>query len=128
MNSQSKTIPVLTVIAIIVAIWYACVVWMNAPFEYDKAERAKIDPPGFSQLVKNTMTQERPVLPAAHQVVAEIWNTTVNKKITSKRSLIYHSWITLSATLLGFVIGTALGILLAVGIVHNRAINRSCPG
>ena len=109
MNPQSKTIPVLTVIAIIVAIWYACVVWMNAPFEYDKAERAKTPPPTFSQLVTNTMAQERPVLPAAHQVFAEIWDTTVNKKITSKRSLVYHSWITLSATLLGFIIGTVLG-------------------
>jgi NitT/TauT family transport system permease protein len=45
--------------------------------------------------------------------------------ITSKRSLVYHAWITLSATLLGFGIGTVLGILLAVGIVHNRAMDRS---
>lgn len=125
MSSQSKTIPVLTVVAILVAIWYVCVVFMNAPFEYDKAERAKAPPPSFSQLVSNTMSQERPVLPAAHQVLAEMWETTVNKKITSKRSLVYHSWITLSATLLGFVIGTALGILLAVGIVHNRAMDQS---
>ncbi|MGB7337005.1 MAG: ABC transporter permease [Salaquimonas sp.] len=125
MTAKSKTIPVLTVLAVIVAIWYACVVWMNAPFEHDKAERAKTQPPSFSQLISNTMTQERPVLPAAHQVFAEIWDTTVNKKITSKRSLVYHSWITLSATLLGFIIGTALGILLAVGIVHNRAMDQS---
>ena len=54
-----------------------------------------------------------------------MWDTTVNKNITSKRSLIYHSWVTLSATLLGFLIGTALGILLAVGILHNRAMDKS---
>lgn len=125
MNSQSKTIPVLTVIAIIVAIWYACAVWMNAPFEYDQAERQDKPAPTLSQLIPATMAQERPVLPAAHQVFAEIWDTTVNKKISSKRSLVYHSWITLSATLLGFIIGTVLGILLAVGIVHNRAMDQS---
>ncbi len=85
----------------------------------------RLTPPSFSQLVTKTMAQERPVLPAAHQVLAEIWDTTVNKSITSKRSLVYHSWITLSATLLGFIIGTALGILLAVGIVHNRAMDQS---
>ena len=51
----------------------ACVVWMNAPFEYDRAERAKTEPPGFSQLISKTMAQERPVLPAPHQVFTEIW-------------------------------------------------------
>ncbi|MEE9314704.1 MAG: ABC transporter permease [Rhizobiaceae bacterium] len=125
MSKTGKTIPVLTVLAVIVAIWYASVVWMNAPFEYDQAERAKTNPPAFSQLVKNTMAQKRPVLPAPHQVVAEIYKTTVLKKITSKRSLIYHAWITLSTTLLGFIIGTALGIALAVGIVHNKAMDKS---
>jgi len=123
--SEGKTIPVLTVVAVIIAIWYACVVWMNAPFEYDRAERAGNPAPSIAELIPATMAQERPVLPAAHQVFAEIWDTTVNKKITSKRSLVYHSWITLSATLLGFIIGTALGILLAVGIVHNRAMDQS---
>ncbi|MGI9350940.1 MAG: ABC transporter permease [Rhizobiaceae bacterium] len=125
MMNKGKTIPILTVVAVIISIWYACVVWMNAPFEYDKADRANADPPAFSQLVSNTMAQERPVLPAPHQVANEIYKTTVGKKITSKRSLIYHSWITLSATLLGFVIGTLLGIGLAVGIVHNRAMDKS---
>jgi len=123
--SNGKTIPVLTIVAIIVAIWYACVVWMNAPFEYDKAERLGKEAPGFSQLVNATMAQERPVLPAPHQVFEEIYKTTVEKKITSKRSLVYHSWITLSATLLGFLIGSILGIALAVGIVHNQAMNKS---
>ena len=36
----------------------------------------------------------------------------------SIRSLVYHAWVTLSSTLLGFAFGTALGILIAVGIVH----------
>ena len=125
MISQGKTIPVLTVVAVIVAIWYACVVWLNAPFEYDQAERLGKPAPTFSELVSATMKQERPILPAPHQVVVEMWDTTVNKNITSKRSLIYHSWVTLSATLLGFLIGTALGILLAVGILHNRAMDKS---
>jgi len=47
------------------------------------------------------------------------------KKVTSKRSLVYHSWITLSATLLGFGMGTLLGVLLAVGIVFNRVMDMS---
>ncbi len=129
MTPQTKTIPVLTIIAIIVTIWYLCVVWMNAPFVYDQAERAKVEPPAFSELVSITMAQERPVLPAPHQVAQELWKTTgamaLKGKPFSKRSLIYHTWITLSATLLGFLIGTALGVALAVGIVHNMAMDKS---
>ena len=124
MSDRGKTLPVLTVLTALIALWYAGTVWMNAPFEYDKAERAETTI-SFSELVSGTMNQDRPVLPAPHQVVQEIYKTTILKKITSKRSLIYHSWITLSATLLGFVIGTGLGIALAVGIVHNRAMDKS---
>jgi len=124
MSSLGKTVPILTVLTALTALWYAGAVWMNAPFERDQAERAGTTV-SFSEIVSNTMSQERPVLPAPHQVIEEIYKTTVLKKITSKRSLIYHSWITLSATLLGFIIGTALGIALAVGIVHNRAMDKS---
>ena len=124
MSRAGRTIPILTVVAVLMVLWYACAVWMNAPFERDKAARAGKDI-AFSQLVAYTMAQVRPVLPAPHQVAAEIYKTTIGKKITSKRSLIYHAWITLSATLLGFAIGTLLGIALAVGIVHNRAMNKS---
>ena len=84
-----------------------------------------VDMRGFFELLPQTFVQERPVLPAPHQIAAELWDTTVNKAITSKRSLIYHAGVTLSATLLGFAIGAVLGILLAVAIVHNRAMDRS---
>jgi NitT/TauT family transport system permease protein len=45
--------------------------------------------------------------------------------VTSNRSLVYHSWVTLSSTLTGFGMGTLLGILIAVGIVHVKALDRS---
>lgn len=124
-SGKGKTLPVLVIVAIIIAIWYAAAFRMNSTFEINAAERAGNEPPGFSQMLSLTMNQERPVLPAPHQVAKELWETTVEKSVTSKRSLIYHSWITLSATLLGFIIGTVMGITLAVGIVHNRAMDKS---
>lgn len=124
MKWLGKTLPVLTIIAAIIAIWYAAAIWLNAPFQIERYEKAGKNWT-YAQLVSDTMAQERPVLPAVHQVVREIWKTTVQKKITSKRSLIYHSWITLSATLLGFLFGAVLGIGLAILIVHNRAVDKS---
>lgn len=117
-------LPVGAVCGFIIAAWYLGAVFLNAQWERDQAERAGVEI-SFAEIIPRTMSQERPVLPAPHQVAEEIWKTTVEKKITSKRSLVYHAWITLSATLLGFAMGVGLGILLAVGIVHNRAMDLS---
>ncbi len=130
-----SALPVLTVVTAILALWYAGTVQMNSAWVLDRAERAGAEL-SFTELVAETMTQARPTLPAPHQVVVELWETTVVEEFTgrrgwwntgtlSNRSLIHHGWITLSATALGFAIGTTLGFLLAIGIVHNRAMDAS---
>lgn len=121
---KSNAGPITIVVLAILAIWYGATVHLNTPWQIDIYKRAGTTWT-TADLVRDTMAQDRPVLPAPHQVAVEIWNTTVLKPVTSKRSLIYHSWITLSSTLLGFVIGTVLGILLAVGIVHSRSLDKS---
>ncbi len=81
--------------------------------------------PTLSALIGDTMAQERPVLPTPHQVAKGLWDGIAGQKITSKRSLVWHGWVTLSATLAGFAIGSLTGILLAVGIVHSRTMDQS---
>ena len=120
----SKSGPVLVILLILLVIWYIAAVVLNSAWAYDKAKRAGTTLT-FSEMVADTMAQDKPLLPAPHQVVSEIYKTTVLKKITSKRSLIWHGWITLSATLLGFAFGTGLGIILAIGIVYSRAMDMS---
>ncbi|NBN62130.1 ABC transporter permease subunit [Microvirga tunisiensis] len=117
--------PVLVVVLALIAIWYVATVALNAPFQRDIYARAGQADVPFTQLVADTLDQPRPVLPSPHQVALEIWDTTVNKKITSNRSLIYHTGITLSSTLTGFVMGTLLGIGLAVLVVHSRVLDKS---
>jgi NitT/TauT family transport system permease protein len=119
-----KVMPVLAVVAAILVIWYASAVWMNAAWTQAQAARAGTTVT-VSEIVADAMVQARPRLPAPHQVAVELWQTTVEKRVTSKRSLVYHGWITLSATLLGFAIGTGMGVLLAVGIVHSRTMDIS---
>ncbi len=139
---MSRVLPILAVVAAIIAFWYAAAVPMNIHGVLDQAERADVavSPEGaaarrnmsaFGLVARNPSlapqgwSMERPRLPSPHQVAAELYDTVIDKKVTSKRSLVFHAWITLSATLLGFAIGTGLGILLAVGIVHNRAMDMS---
>ncbi|MBZ8132911.1 ABC transporter permease [Afifella sp. IM 167] len=119
-----KTGPVLTVLAALVILWYAGAVYLNAPQQIDRDRRAEIER-SVTDFMGATWAQERPVLPAPHQVAAEIWKTTFAMNPTSKRSLVYHGWVTLSSTLTGFGIGVLLGIVLAVGIVYSRTLDRS---
>ena len=138
----SGVLPVLTVVAAIVALWYAACVPMNIHGTVNLARQHGFEamPPSrgerrdmgaFALVAANpaavpfTWSEEKPRLPAPHQVVAELWTTAVLEPVTSKKSLVFHAWATLSATLLGFVIGTGMGILLSVGIVHNRAMDMS---
>src|SRR3546814_10132937 len=104
-----RTLPVLTVLATLVVLWYGFAVYLNAPWQRDVYARAKTEWTA-ADLVRDTLNQERPVLPAAHQVFAELWATTVGTPVHSKRSSSYHGWITLSSPLLGFAIGTEIGI------------------
>ncbi|WP_439527618.1 ABC transporter permease [Pannonibacter sp.] len=122
---SGTTGPVLVVVLAIIAIWYVATVALNAPFQRDIYSRAGQADVPFTQLLADTLAQERPVLPSPHQVAGEIWDTTVNKKITSNRSLIHHTGITLTSTLTGFVMGTLLGIGLAVLVVHSRVLDMS---
>lgn len=122
---DGKAIPILLVVATIIIFWYVMSVVMNTPWQKDVYERAGTTAVSQTQFIKDTWSQERPVLPSPHQVAQEVWATTVEKKITSKRSLIYHAKITLSSSMLGFAMGTVLGILLAIAIVYNQALNKS---
>lgn len=129
------------VLGVIYVLWMAAVPVMNIKWEVAQAQRAGVaavipetgirTAGNWELLVANpgvipgTYAQEKPRLPAPAQVFSELWDTTTNKKITSKRSLIYHAQVTLSATLLGFAMGTLLGIVLAVGIVHMKVLDAS---
>ncbi|MDT1061266.1 ABC transporter permease [Paracoccus sp. CPCC 101403] len=121
---MKRALPVLTVITAIILAWYAAAVVLNAPWARDQANRSGTTLT-LPALLRDTMTQERPVLPAPHQVAKGLWDGVAGQKITSKRSLVWHGWITLSATLAGFAVGSLAGILLAVGIVHSRVIDLS---
>ncbi len=140
--------PILTVLAVLIAVWYAACLPMNVREVLTEAERAgvaivpaaaidRIDAGTIPLLLNNpnalggTWAQERPRLPAPHQIVQALWDSTVTEALfnrkgeISNRNLLYHAGTTLFPTLLGFLIGTGLGILLAVGIVHSRAMDMS---
>ncbi|MGV2103542.1 ABC transporter permease [Rhizobium sp. 21-4511-3d] len=121
---KDKIGPVLTILAALVVIWYIAAVFMNAPFQRDMDTRNNITPT-TSEFISATLSQPKPILPAPHQVAQNVFENTFLRKLSSNRSLVYHAGVTLSSTVLGFALGTVLGILIAVGIVHIKALDRS---
>src|SRR5262245_15324646 len=106
--AAKHALPLAVVLLIIGLLWYLGCIWLNAPQVVDQLSRTQ-QPWTMQDLIKGTWSMERPVLPTPDQVASEFWKTTAGTAITSKRNLLYHTWITASATLLGFIIGVFLG-------------------
>ena len=121
---QGRLVPIVAVLLAIVVIWYGAAVYLNAPQLIDGYER-RSQAWNTECLISDAYSMRRPVLPAPHQIVVEMDKTILGKPVTSRRNLVYHAGVTLSSALLGFVLGSLLGILLAVGIIHIRTLDRS---
>lgn len=122
---MSRALPIFAVLAALVVVWYLAAMAMNWQRQIDFYGRTDVAEWTTQQLLHDVLNQEKALLPTPHQVAIELWQTIAVQAVTSKKSLVYHGWITLSATLLGFAFGTALGIGLAVLIVHSGATDRS---
>lgn len=121
---KDKIVPVLTILLVLVAIWYVAAVILNTPFQRDMDTRNSITSTTM-EFVGKTLSQPKPVLPAPHQVAQNVFENTFLRKLSSNRSLVYHAGVTLSSTALGFAFGTLLGIVIAVAIIHIKALDRS---
>jgi len=120
-QAGGAALPVLSVLALLLLVWYFAAIALNAP---QVRERLPPDA-GFLALVGGTWSMTRPVLPAPHQIVAELQKSVFERPVTSPRSLVYHAGVTLSAALVGLALALGLGVALAVGIVHVRTLDRS---
>jgi NitT/TauT family transport system permease protein len=116
--------PIVTIVLALIAFWYVAAVLMNLSLVRDAFEREET-PYTKSELIAGTMSAERPLLPAPHQVILAFVDSVFGYPPNAPRSLVYHSAVTLSATLLGFFLGAMLGIALALMIVHSRVLEKS---
>lgn len=116
--------PILAVTAAILVLWYLAAAYLNASNEVARVARWGVDL-DFWEALAGAYAQDRPFLPAPHQILGEIWNGATGYAVTSNRSLLFHAAVTLGATALGFLIGSALGVGLAAFIVHSRAADLS---
>jgi NitT/TauT family transport system permease protein len=116
--------PLATTLLALVVIWYVAALAMNWTLVRDGFEREET-PYTLTDIMAGTMSAERPLLPAPHQVVVTFLDSVFGYPPLAPRSLVYHSLVTVSAALLGFALGAVFGIALALLIVHSRVLERS---
>lgn len=117
-------LPVGVIVVAAVVSWYLLAIALNAPGAIERT----LAPKGawsWRDLVSVTLSMPRPVLPAPHQIIADIWTSLTRWPVTSPRNLLLHTWVTASAALTGFAMGIVLGIVLAVCIVHSRTLDKA---
>lgn len=116
--------PVALMIGLALLLWYALAVFLNAPGAIERV----LAPRGdwcWQDLAQACWNLQRPVLPAPHQIALDFVSSLVDWPIDSPRNLLFHVAVTGQSTLLGFVLGTLLGAVLAVLIVHSRTLDRA---
>jgi NitT/TauT family transport system permease protein len=117
-------LPVAVVLLTLLLAWYAAAWALNAPGAIERV----MAPQGawtWVDLLRATMGMERPLMPAPHQVALDFWSSLTDWPLSSPRNLLFHVAVTGQSTLLGFAMGTALGLVLAVLIVHSRTLDRA---
>ncbi len=121
---RRDVLPVAVVLLAVLALWYGMACWLNSPGAIERV----LDPQGpwtWRDLLGATMGMERPVMPAPHQVALDFYSSLTEWPVDSPRNLLFHVAVTGKSTLLGFVMGTALGLVLSVLIVHSRTLDRA---
>ncbi|MDO9157852.1 MAG: ABC transporter permease subunit, partial [Burkholderiaceae bacterium] len=121
----ASVLPVATVALGVLLAWYLGAWWLNAPGAIERVLNPTGQPWTWADLLATTMAMERPVLPAPHQVVQDFVSSLVDWPIDSPRNLLFHVAVTGKATLVGFGMGTVLGVVLAALIVHSRTLDRA---
>jgi NitT/TauT family transport system permease protein len=121
-EAPSNVMPITVVCAVILLAWYVAAIFMNTVVAQPKIDALG---GGLANQIAVSWSLERPVIPAPHQVVQELWTSVATIAPWKVRSLLFHVGVTLSSTLLGFVMGTVLGIILAIAIVHSRLLSKS---
>lgn len=121
-REKGNALPVAAVCIAILILWYLAAIPMNAVITGPKIAAAG---GGFSNVLLYSWNETRPVIPAPHQIALELWKSVFLVSPSMPKSLIYHGWVTLSSTLLGFVLGSLLGVALAIAIVHVPFLSKS---
>jgi NitT/TauT family transport system permease protein len=120
---DSKVAAVAWIVLAVIVLWYAAALWKNGWVQNDADQRAGIVR-SMPDLLWAALNQAKPSVPAPHQVIADTFVSAFLTNPARPASLLFHAWVTLSSSLVGFASGTLLGIVLAIGIINVRSLEK----
>jgi len=120
---MTRILAPVTVFGALIILWYGGAYVLNAP-----QAAALMDPDqprNFWAVVQASWSMDRPELPTPDQILSSLYYSIFNYPLASPRNFLLQTAYTAEAAITGLVIGAALGIGLAIGIVHSRVLDRS---
>jgi NitT/TauT family transport system permease protein len=107
----------------VVILWYVGAYFLNAPQAV-----SLMDPDAagkFWMVVQAAFSMDRPVLPTPDQILVSLGDSIFDYPLDSPRNFLLQMGYTAETALTGLAAGVVFGILIAVGIVHSRVLDRS---
>jgi len=121
---MTNTRPIVLVGVAILLVWYAAAIVLNAPLASAEISRAG-EHVSTWLMIDHAVNLGRPILPTPDRIAVEIGTTVFGFAPTDPHSLLYHVGVTAQTTLIGFVLGSVVGVLLAIGIVQVKVLDAS---
>lgn len=122
-----RVLPVLAVFVLLIVVWYGAAIYFN--LRYLNIHMQDIDPNAWNRLsltekVRQALTTGQPLMPTPVQTIGD-FITRLSQKPTAAGGLWVDVYWTGHAAVLGFLLGTAIGVTLAVLFMSSRLLAQS---
>jgi NitT/TauT family transport system permease protein len=120
---MTRVLPFAAVFVALISMWYVAAYFLNAPQAVNFVDPD--DQNKFWLVVQAAWTMDRPVLPTPDQIFFSLANSIFDYPLDSPRNFLLQTAYTAETALTGLALGLVMGIVIAVGIVHSRVLDRS---
>jgi NitT/TauT family transport system permease protein len=123
----TRVIPVAAIFALLVILWYGAAIYFN--LRYLNIHMQDIDPNAWNRLstgekVRQALSTGQPLMPTPVQTIGD-FITRMSQKPTAAGGLWVDVYWTGHAAVLGFLLGTAIGVGLAAVFMSSRLLAQS---
>ena len=126
-RAMARIVPVAAIFVLLMLAWYAAAIYFN--LRYLAIHMQDVDPNAWNRLsmsekVRQALSTGQPLMPTPVQTIGD-FITRLSQKPTAAGGLWVDVYWTGHAALLGFLLGTAIGVVLAVAFMSSRLLAQS---